>query len=146
MSSNTVSTSVVLSALLGLSSLVIPHAASAGTPDECGVWNTSQGALVECANPNDSPGPYAPPPSSVLLQQDDTGVTAQLDDGTTVDIDIVEGGAVELAVDGVPSTSTQIRQAFRAQLSDDQLASVSEILNVESENIASDTLVDILED
>lgn len=146
MSSNTVFPSVVLSALFSLSTLAIPHGASAGTPDECGVWNTNQGALVECANPNDSPGPYAPPPFSVLVQQDETGITAQLDDGTTVDIDILGDDEVEIAVDGIPSTSTQVQQVFRTQLSVEQLSSVSEILDEESENIASETLVDILKD
>lgn len=129
---------------LALATLTLAAPAFANEPTECGVWDLQDGALVECANPNDSPGPFTPPTFSLLVQQDGTGVTAQLNDGTTIDVDVADDGSHTFSVDGYLTDAADVADTLDEQLTDDEQAAVSEVLSAESETSATDELVDLL--
>ncbi|HCH64650.1 MAG: hypothetical protein CL927_02415 [Deltaproteobacteria bacterium] len=110
----------------------------------CGMISHRASALVECLNPHDSPGPYAPPPLSFLIEQDASGVTAVLDNGITVDVDLESDGSLAYAVDGHPSDVTAVEDVLDANLSVEEQAAVSEALQPASLTTATDELVLIL--
>ena len=110
----------------------------------CGMVSHRASALVECLNPHDSPGPYAPPPLSFLIEQDASGVTAVLDNGITVDVDLDSDGSLAFAVNGRPSGVTEVEDVLDANLSAAEQAAVSEALQPASLTTATDELVFIL--
>ena len=111
---------------------------------DCGLRSHATRALVECANPHDSPGPYAPPTVSLFIEQDSVGVTALLDSGTILDVDLNDDGGVHFAVDGAPSTALEVIEIIDENLSVDERVAVSEALQPASISAATDQLVDIL--
>ena len=137
---STLSRFVVLFAGLGFA---LPAAAD---DVDCGLSSLYSTSLVQCANPHDSPGPYAPPPLSFLIEQDAHGVTALLDDGTTVDVDVASNGAIVFAVNGTPGDIADVEDVLDAHLTADEQAAVSEALQPASLTAATDELVDILGD
>lgn len=128
-----------------LAALTVANSAAAETPD-CGLYQVGSSALVECANPNDSPGPYTPPTVQFFVQQDAQGVTAELDDGTVIDLDVNASGDIEYAIDGQTTTAAAVSFALDAQLTEDEQAAVSAALEDSSETSASDELLDLLAD
>jgi hypothetical protein len=111
---------------------------------DCGLSSLRSTSLVQCANPHDSPGPYAPPPLSFLIEQDAHGVTAVLDDGTTVDVDVESNGSVVFAVNGMPGDVADVEDVLDAHLTADEQAAVSAALTPAILTVATDELVDIL--
>ena len=95
-------------------------------------------------DPNDSPGPSAPPPVTLFLVQDSAGVSAQLDDGTVIDIDANPDGTVDYAIDGATADVDEVAAELDAQLSDAEQAAMSEVLNATSVSDGTDELVDLL--
>jgi len=132
--------------LVTTAGLVLVSATAHASPGdtECGVDTLGSLALVECANPNDSPGPSAPPPVTLFLVQDSAGVSAQLDDGTVIDIDANPDGTVDYAIDGATADVDEVAAELDAQLSDAEQAAMSEVLNATSVSDGTDELVDLL--
>ena len=127
-----------------LSTLVLAAPAFADDATDCGVFTVGDTDLVECANTNDSPGPFTPPVFSLAIQQDESGVTAMLEDGTTIDLDLDENGFLVYALNGTEADAQEVEQVLDDQLSDDEQAAVSEALANESSTHATDELVDML--
>ena len=111
---------------------------------ECGVSTLGSLALVECANPNDSPGPYAPPPVSVFLVQDHTGVTAELDNGTVIDIDTHADGSIDYALDGDLVSAADVAAELDASLTVAEQAAIGSVLVSASVSDGTDELAGLL--
>lgn len=135
--------SMFMATIAGLALVTTP--AQAGPNDTaCGVSALGSLALVECANPNDSPGPYAPPPVSIFLIQDNTGVTAELDNGTVIDIDTHADGSVDYAVDGADASVLDVADELDALLSVEEQAAMSDVLSFTSVSDGTNELIGLL--
>ena len=135
--------SMFMATIAGLALVTTPAQAD---PNDtaCGVSALGSLALVECANPNDSPGPYAPPPVSLFIVQDSSGVTAELDDGTVIDIDTHADGSVGYAVNGASASVLDIADELDAQLSVEEQAAMSDVLSFTSVSDGTDELIGLL--
>lgn len=129
---------------LVVAGLVFGTTALADDDMECGMATHSTVSLVECQNPHDSPGPYTPPQVSFLIEQDASGVTAVLDNGITVDVDLEADGSFRFAVNGLPGNVSEVEAVIDASLSVDEQHAVSATLQPASRTAATDTLVNIL--
>jgi hypothetical protein len=129
-----------------LIALAVALPAAAETPQPpCGAWSFAGTTLVECANPNDSPGPFTPP-TLVSIQQDSAGVTALLDDGTVIDLDQAANGTIIYVVDGNEVDGEFVEDLLATSLTDDERAAVSDVVAAESTSEAADELVILLAD
>jgi len=120
--------------------------ADSGGDTECGQITFGSLSLVECANPNDSPGPYTPPPVTLFVVQDSVGVTAELADGTVIDIDPTSSSLFNYKVNGVDSNAADVVDQLDATLTEDEQSAISEALSESSTSDGTDELVDLLAD
>ncbi len=121
-----------------------PAFADSNGHTDCGAVNVGALSLVECANPNDSPGPYAPPPLKLFVVQDNIGVTAELADGTVIDIDPTSAGAFTYTVNGIHRNVADVADTLDAALTVAEQHAISDALHQSSTSDGTDELVDLL--
>ncbi len=114
------------------------------TSSQCGLFSLTTGSLIECLNPNDSPGPWSPDTVTMVMSQDTQGVTVEMDDGTTIDIDSSANGGLLFRIDGATSTAQAVVSVLSERLSDDQKNEVADLVANTSETDATDELVVLL--
>ena len=114
------------------------------TSSQCGLFSLTNGSLIECLNPNDSPGPWSPDTVTMVMSQDTQGVTVEMDDGTTIDIDSTANGGLQFRVDGATTTAQAVVSTLNERLSAEQKSEVAELVANTSETDATDELVVLL--
>ena len=134
--------SVLASLLVG--SVATPAWANGVELPECTSVRLLSSTLIECANPNDSPGPFVPTEPLLQVADDKDAATAMLVDGHTVSVD-VESGVTTYSVDGEEASAEDAKAAIDAALTTEEQASVSDVLATECSSPATAELSGLMQ-